>query len=231
MPRRIQSAGIVVIVPFSIPQPSALSTEHFRRERQLDISALLARPDFLGGPGSSLAYQPTRALKDTLDGQDIGPLQNLCTEVFTEAGVLPADCWPTNSNARLGKLRYYPAARMCVPVQCCHSPGSSIDVPGGGSGVEQEYPLLAVPLELSSILRKCACASLGFSFIFSPNLYTKADTYIHIWAPYIGDYVLDALFTCLNRKMGSRAEIALRKIEEQDYAVQRWTWRVLEIDC
>jgi len=53
--------------------------------------------------------------------------------------MLPADCWPTLSNARLGKkLRYYPAARMCVPLECCHSPGSSIDVPKGagvGAGI------------------------------------------------------------------------------------------------
>jgi len=58
MPRRIESAGIVVIVLFSIPQPSALSTEHFRRERQLDISVLLGRPYFLGGPGAAWLINP-----------------------------------------------------------------------------------------------------------------------------------------------------------------------------
>jgi len=90
MPRRIQSPGIGItgIVLFSISQLWALSTEHFRRERQLDISALLGRPFIFGWSCFCLAYQPTRALKDTLDSQDIGPSWNLCTKVFTETGVL-----------------------------------------------------------------------------------------------------------------------------------------------
>lgn len=78
------------------------------------------------------------------------------------------------------ELRYYPAARMCVPLECCHSPGSGIDVLQvrslGGRDIHGWRCHWSSSARAS---RYCACANLGLSFTFSPNIHI---IYLYIYS-------------------------------------------------